>query len=173
MIAPLLFNHRYLVLANRHMVSCVQLHLMKGAETGAGSSRGSGVGGAAGTVDPGGKGGLEGTLARAIVLSVCTVSASVEVRAGVRTGLCCVCVCVSWCVLVEVIEFVYIRLRTCMSLLSLVSLSMPPFAWHVGCMPPGHVDPSLVRPASVYLSRVKPLLWYSWTFWLQTLSRVG
>eukprot|EP00903_Cladosiphon_okamuranus_P014164 g13163.t1 len=56
----------YLALSDRHMVSCVQLYLMRGA----------GDGGPA--VDPGGEGGLEGTLGRAIILCVCTVSASVE-----------------------------------------------------------------------------------------------
>lgn len=59
---------RYLALAERHMVCCVQLHLMRptfdaGATPGDGSN------------------GLEGTLVRAIILCVCTVSASFEVRA--------------------------------------------------------------------------------------------
>lgn len=63
----------YLALSERHMVSCVQLHLIKGAEAG---------GGGGDVVDSGGEGGLEGTLARAIILCVCTVSASMEVRFG-------------------------------------------------------------------------------------------
>lgn len=60
------------------MVSCVQLHLMKGAEAG-GSA-----------VDPGGERGLEGTLGRAIILCVCTVSASVEVRSLSAMALACI-----------------------------------------------------------------------------------
>ncbi|CAN0080682.1 unnamed protein product, partial [Scytosiphon promiscuus] len=56
---------------------------LQGEETRAPSSSSGGGGGGGGggsgiAVDPGGKRGLEGTLARAIVLSVCTVSASVE-----------------------------------------------------------------------------------------------
>lgn len=61
------------------MVSCVQLHLMKGAEAGGP------------VVDPGGERGLEGTLARAIILCVCTVSASVEVRSFEVYVSCVVC----------------------------------------------------------------------------------
>lgn len=57
------------------MVSCVQLYLMQpNAEV-----EGVVAGGLSGTVKPGGKHGLEGTLARAIVLCVCTASASFEV----------------------------------------------------------------------------------------------
>ncbi|CAN0322986.1 unnamed protein product, partial [Ectocarpus sp. 12 AP-2014] len=70
----------YLVLSDRHMVSCVQLHLMKAAaEAG---------GGGGGTQDPGGEQGLGGTLARAIVMCVCTVSASMEAwqSSGMKGG---------------------------------------------------------------------------------------
>lgn len=59
---------RYLALAERHMVCCVQLHLMKSSFD-------------AGTTPGDGSQGLEGTLVRAIILCVCTVSASFEVRA--------------------------------------------------------------------------------------------
>ncbi|CAM9337356.1 unnamed protein product [Ectocarpus sp. 6 AP-2014] len=73
----------YLVLSDRHMVSCVQLHLMKAAaEAGGGGGRGDG------TQDPGGEQGLGGTLARAIVMCVCTVSASMEAwqSSGMKGG---------------------------------------------------------------------------------------
>lgn len=57
------------------MVSCVQLHLMKAAaEAGGSGGRGDGI------QDPGCEQGLGGTLARAIVMCVCTVSASMEVK---------------------------------------------------------------------------------------------
>ncbi|CAM9687796.1 unnamed protein product, partial [Ectocarpus sp. 12 AP-2014] len=67
----------YLVLSDRHMVSCVQLHLMKAAAEAGG-----------GTQDPGGEQGLGGTLARAIVMCVCTVSASMEAwqSSGMKGG---------------------------------------------------------------------------------------
>ncbi|CAM9620685.1 unnamed protein product, partial [Ectocarpus sp. 13 AM-2016] len=70
----------YLVLSDRHMVSCVQLHLMKAAAEGGG--------GGGGTQDPGGEQGLGGTLARAIVMCVCTVSASMEAwqSSGMKGG---------------------------------------------------------------------------------------
>lgn len=58
---------RYLALSGRHMVSCVQLYLMK-----ADADRGP-----AKVV---GEGSLEETLARAIVLCICTASASFDVR---------------------------------------------------------------------------------------------
>ncbi|CAM9695559.1 unnamed protein product [Ectocarpus sp. 4 AP-2014] len=72
----------YLVLSDRHMVSCVQLHLMKAA------AEAGGGGGGGGTQDPVGEQGLEGTLARAIVMCVCTVSASMEAwqSSGMKGG---------------------------------------------------------------------------------------
>ncbi|CBJ33805.1 conserved unknown protein [Ectocarpus siliculosus] len=71
----------YLVLSDRHMVSCVQLHLMKAAAEAGGGGGGRGDG----TQDPGGEQGLGGTLARSIVMCVCTVSASME-SSGMKGG---------------------------------------------------------------------------------------
>lgn len=79
---------RYLALAERHMVSCIQLHLMRpttGHRSGnaAASGRmgnGRSRDGGAGTSPADGGKGVEGTLARAIILCVCTASASIEVR---------------------------------------------------------------------------------------------
>ncbi|CAM9476363.1 unnamed protein product [Discosporangium mesarthrocarpum] len=83
----------YLALAERHMVSCMQLHLMK-----AGSSTSTGVGAGSALVLAGGGGrgrgggcderGLEGVLTRAMILCVCTVSASIDVcSCSVTVGL--------------------------------------------------------------------------------------
>lgn len=63
------------------MVSCVQLYLMRPVAAVA-----DGGGGVFGATKPEGRHGLEGTLARAIVLCVCTVSASFEVCVELYAG---------------------------------------------------------------------------------------